>query len=179
MRQIIASVSWPLADPKCRWKTNADGSFDIRTYYSRIMELVFSYMFPLLYSQPCCVSMLAKHSLKRQCMVWQKLSRRDFGEANRQLDSGTLSGSSVKWSQVSWIVSGSSCWNTWTRTETRTSQTQPGSLFVSWFQTLLSGADWTICICTLLGRRSWLWNSTGLSILWPLSIQWEDVKVHS
>lgn len=47
-------------------------------------------------------------------MVWQKLSRRDFGEANRQLDSGTLSGSSVKQSQMSWIVSGSSCWNTWT-----------------------------------------------------------------
>ncbi|TNN71111.1 hypothetical protein EYF80_018631 [Liparis tanakae] len=39
----------------------------------------------------CCASVPAKHSLKRQCMVWQKLSRSNFGGANRQLDSGTLS----------------------------------------------------------------------------------------
>lgn len=52
--------------------------------------------FPTLYSQSCCSSVLAKHSLKRQYMVWQKLSRRDLGVTNRQLDSGTLSGSSVK-----------------------------------------------------------------------------------
>lgn len=76
---------------------------------------------PLSYSQSCCASVLEKHSLKRQCMVWQKLSMRDFGEAYRHLDSGTLSGCSVKWSQVSWIVSGSSCWNTWT-TQTETAR---------------------------------------------------------
>lgn len=50
----------------------------------------------LSYSQSCCISVLKKHSLKRQCMVWQKLSNRDFGEAYRHLDSGTLSRSSVK-----------------------------------------------------------------------------------
>lgn len=59
-------------------------------------------------------------------MVWQKLSRRDFGETYRHLDSDTLSASSVKLSQVSWIMSGSSCWNTWTHTHTQASFSQVG-----------------------------------------------------
>lgn len=96
--------------------------------------------FPLLYSQSCWASVLAKHSLKRQCMVWQKLSRRDFGEANRQLDSGTLSDSSVKWSQVSWIVSGSSCWNSWTHTKTHTETD-------AWVRDSQVGLMWSIYKC--------------------------------
>lgn len=83
---------------------------------------LYFYMFPALYLQSCCSSVLAKHSLKRQNMVWQKLSRSDFGETNRQLDSGTLSGSSVKRSQMSWIASGSSCCNTWTHMKTCTEE---------------------------------------------------------
>lgn len=35
----------------------------------------------LSYLQSCCTSVLEKHSLKRQCIVWQKLSSKDFGEA--------------------------------------------------------------------------------------------------
>lgn len=85
-----------------------------------------------LYLQSCA-SWLAKHSLKRQCIVRQKLSRRDFGEANRQLVSGTLSGSSVKLSKMSWISSGSSCWNTWThrrKMNTQLSEWQNGNGFI-------------------------------------------------
>ena len=128
------------------------------------------------YSQSCCASVLAKHSLKRQCMVWQKLSRRDFGETYRHLDSGTLSGSSVKLSQVSWIISGSSCWNTWTHTHTHTHtrEFKPGR------QNSLHIHRSVRCLCvqkcqyTIRCELSIMWCS--IQNVWTWEKKWGDEK---